>query len=252
MEYEIRSDTGRKRTVNEDEAAVFVHPEMQTVLAVIADGMGGHKGGDYASSTAVRMIGERFMSADEEVVTKQDWIDLLYDAVVDINQLLYTTAQADATYKGMGTTLDLALILDDHCVVFHVGDSRIYQVTGKAIRQITKDHSFVNVLIDSGEITEQEAEVHPQRNWIMKAVGSEKSIVPDRYSFSLLSQSYVLLCTDGLSNKVEKETMLDIMSKQSSLADKADEFIDLANQRGGEDNITVILLAIPEIEVTPV
>ncbi|PIC71760.1 protein phosphatase [Sporosarcina sp. P2] len=252
MEYEIRSDTGRKRTVNEDEAAVFVHPEMQTVLAVIADGMGGHKGGDYASSTAVRMIGERFMSADEEVVTKQDWIDLLYDAVVDINQLLYTTAQADATYKGMGTTLDLALILDDHCVVFHVGDSRIYQVTGKAIRQITKDHSFVNVLIDSGEITEQEAEVHPQRNWIMKAVGSEKSIVPDRYSFSLLSQSYVLLCTDGLSNKVEKETMLDIMSKQSSLADKADEFIALANQRGGEDNITVILLAIPEIEVTPV
>ncbi|PIC81437.1 protein phosphatase [Sporosarcina sp. P18a] len=252
MEYEIRSDTGRKRTVNEDEAAVFVHPEMQTVLAVIADGMGGHKGGDYASSTAVRMIGERFMSADEEVVTEQDWIDLLYDAVVDINQLLYTTAQADATYKGMGTTLDLALLLDDHCVVFHVGDSRIYQVTGKAIRQITKDHSFVNVLIDSGEITEQEAEVHPQRNWIMKAVGSEKSIVPDRYSFSLLSQSYVLLCTDGLSNKVEKETMLDIMSKQSSLADKADEFIALANQRGGEDNITVILLAIPEIEVTPV
>ncbi|PID16457.1 protein phosphatase [Sporosarcina sp. P34] len=252
MEYEIRSDTGRKRTVNEDEAAVFVHPERQTVLAVIADGMGGHKGGDYASSTAVRMIGERFMSADEEVVTEQDWIDLLYDAVVDINQLLYTTAQADATYKGMGTTLDLALLLDDHCVVFHVGDSRIYQVTGKAIRQITKDHSFVNVLIDSGEITEQEAEVHPQRNWIMKAVGSEKSIVPDRYKFSLLSQSYVLLCTDGLSNKIEKETMLDIMSKQSSLADKADEFIALANQRGGEDNITVILLAIPEIEVTPV
>ncbi|ARF18414.1 serine/threonine-protein phosphatase [Sporosarcina sp. P3] len=252
MEYEIRSDTGRKRTVNEDDAAVFVHAKKHTILAVIADGMGGHKGGDYASATAVRMIGEQFMSADDEVVTEQDWIDLLYDAVVDINQFLYTTAQEDDAYKGMGTTLDVALLLNDHCVVFHVGDSRIYQVTGKAIRQITKDHSFVNVLLDSGEITEQEAEVHPQRNWIMKAVGSEKSIVPDRYSFPLLSHSFLLLCTDGLSNKIEKETMLDIILNENSLANKADEFIDLANQRGGEDNITVILLAIPEIEVTPV
>ncbi|ARK22673.1 serine/threonine-protein phosphatase [Sporosarcina sp. P26b] len=252
MEYEIRSDTGRKRTVNEDEAAVFVHSEKQTILAVVADGMGGHKGGDYASATAVRMIGEQFMSADRDVVSEQDWVDLLYDTVVDINQFLFTTAQEDDTYKGMGTTLDLALILDNQCIVFHVGDSRIYQVTGKAIRQITKDHSFVNVLIDSGEITEQEAEVHPQRNWIMKAVGSEKSIVPDRYSFPLLAHSFLLLCTDGLSNKIEKETMLDIMLHESSLAEKADKFIELANHRGGEDNITVILLAIPEIEVTHV
>lgn len=251
MEFEIRSDTGRKRTVNEDEAAVFVHDEKPVILAVIADGMGGHKGGDYASATAVRMIGEQFMSADKEVETEQDWIDLLYEAVVDINLYLYTTAQQDETYKGMGTTLDLALILDDRCIVFHVGDSRIYQVTGKAIRQITKDHSFVNVLIDSGEITEQEAEVHPQRNWIMKAVGSEKSIVPDRYTFPLLPHSYLLLCTDGLSNKIEKETMLDIITHDGPLAEKADEFVDLANERGGEDNITVILLAIPEIEVNP-
>lgn len=251
MEYEIVSDTGRKRTVNEDEAAVFIHPEKQTVLAVIADGMGGHKGGDFASATAVRMMGEQFLSAADEVVTEQDWIDLLYDALVDINLFLYTTAQQDDTYKGMGTTLDIALILNNQCVVFHVGDSRIYHVSGKAIRQITKDHSFVNVLLDSGEITEQEAEVHPQRNWIMKAVGSEKSIVPDRYSFTVEPESYLLLCTDGLSNKIEKNKMLDIMLSDDVLADKATEFVDLANERGGEDNITVVLLAIPETEVTP-
>lgn len=251
MEYEILSDTGRKRTVNEDEAAVFIHPEKHTILAVIADGMGGHKGGDFASATAVRMMGEQFLSAADEVVTEQDWVDLLYDALVDINLFLYTTAQQDDRYKGMGTTLDVALILDDQCIVFHVGDSRIYQVSGKAIRQITKDHSFVNVLIDSGEITEQEAEVHPQRNWIMKAVGSEKSIVPDRYSFPILPESYLLLCTDGLSNKVEKNQMLDIVLPDGLLADKANELVNLANERGGEDNITVVLLAIPEIEVTP-
>ncbi|ARD49254.1 hypothetical protein SporoP37_14380 [Sporosarcina sp. P37] len=251
MEYEIRSDTGKKRTVNEDEAAVFVHSKKQTVLAIIADGMGGHKGGDFASATAVRMIGERFMAADEEVETEQDWCDLLYDAVVDINLFLYTTSQEDENFKGMGTTLDIALILDEQCLVFHVGDSRIYHVTGKAIRQITKDHSFVNVLIDSGEITEQEAEVHPQRNWIMKAVGSEKSIVPDRYIFPLTEHSYVLLCTDGLSNKIDKETMLDIILQDSPLAVRADEFIEMANERGGEDNITVILLEIPGNGVTP-
>ena len=251
MEYEILSDTGRKRTVNEDEAAVFIHPEKHTILAVIADGMGGHKGGDFASATAVRMMGEQFLSAADEVVTEQDWVDLLYDALVDINLFLYTTAQQDDRYKGMGTTLDVALILDDQCIVFHVGDSRIYQVSGKAIRQITKDHSFVNVLIDSGEITEQEAEVHPQRNWIMKAVGSEKSIVPDRYSFPILPESYLLLCTDGLSNKVEKNQMLDIVLPDGLLVDKANQLVNLANERGGEDNITVVLLAIPEIEVTP-
>lgn len=251
MEYEILSDTGRKRTVNEDEAAVFIHPEKHTILAVIADGMGGHKGGDYASATAVRMMGEQFLSATDEVATEQDWVDLLYDALVDINLFLYTIAQQDDTYKGMGTTLDVALILNDQCVVFHVGDSRIYHVSGKSIRQITKDHSFVNVLIDSGEITEQEAEVHPQRNWIMKAVGSEKSIVPDRYSFPIVPDSYLLLCTDGLSNKIEKNQMLDIVLPDGLLADKANELVNLANERGGEDNITVVLLAIPEIEVTP-
>lgn len=252
MEYEILSDTGRKRTVNEDEAAVFIHPEKCAILAVIADGMGGHKGGDYASATAVRMMGEQFLSATDEVEAEQDWVDLLYDALVDVNLFLYTIAQQDETYKGMGTTLDIALILNDKCIVFHVGDSRIYHVSGKAIRQITKDHSFVNVLIDSGEITEQEAEVHPQRNWIMKAVGSEKSIVPDRYSFPVAPDSYLLLCTDGLSNKIEKDQMLDIMLRDNLLADKAYELVSLANERGGEDNITVVLLAIPEIEVTPV
>ncbi|WP_301108927.1 Stp1/IreP family PP2C-type Ser/Thr phosphatase [Sporosarcina sp.] len=252
MKYEIRSDTGLKRTVNEDEAAVFVHSKSNAALAVVADGMGGHKGGDYASATAVQMIGEQFMSASEAVETEQDWYDLLYDSVVDVNLYLYNKAQQDESYKGMGTTLDLALILRNKCLVFHVGDSRIYQVTGKAIRQITKDHSFVNVLIESGEITEQEAEVHPQRNWIMKAVGSEKSIVPDLYTIELPAESYLLLCTDGLSNKIEKELMLDILLRDVPLADKADTFVELANDRGGEDNITVILLEIPETEVIPV
>ncbi|MDV6376761.1 Stp1/IreP family PP2C-type Ser/Thr phosphatase [Sporosarcina sp. GW1-11] len=251
MKYEIRSDTGRKRTVNEDEAAVFFHPKHDAALAIIADGMGGHKGGDFASATAVEKIGEQFMLATIDVETEQDWSDLLFDAVVDVNLFLYTKAQQDDAYKGMGTTLDIALILPRRCLVFHVGDSRIYQVIGKAIQQITKDHSFVNVLVDSGEITEQEAEVHPQRNWIMKAVGSEKSIVPDLCEISLPSSSYLLLCTDGLSNKIEKEIMLDIVLSDASLAHKADIFIELANERGGEDNITVILLEMPEIEVDP-
>lgn len=246
MDYVVRSDRGLKRPVNEDCAAVFEHPHIDAALAVVADGMGGHKGGDYASHKAVEMIGEVFLAVHGEIENEQDWFDLLYEALVDVNSFLYKAAVQDESFKGMGTTLDVALLLPAACLILHVGDSRVYQIAGKAIQQITKDHSFVNALLDSGEITVQEAEVHPQRNWIMKAVGSEKSIVPDLQTLSLQPGSALLLCTDGLSNKIDNEEMLDIMQCSAALEEKADTFIRTANERGGEDNITVIIIEIPE------
>lgn len=250
MRYEVLTDIGRKRTVNEDSAAVYTLPN-GIMLAVIADGMGGHLGGDYASSTAVRVIGEQFMELDcSKFEVEGTWAQWLQEAVIYVNDLLYKHANENEAYKGMGTTLEAALIRGRSCLISHTGDSRVYAIDGQGVRQVTRDHSYVNALLDSGEITEQEAAVHPQRNWIMKAVGSEKKIVPDLYSLELEDDMYMLICTDGLSNKVNQQSMSDIVLSTAALREKTEKLVDLANEMGGEDNISVILIDSTEVEAT--
>ncbi|WP_342512649.1 Stp1/IreP family PP2C-type Ser/Thr phosphatase [Sporosarcina sp. FSL K6-1522] len=250
MQFEVLTDIGRKRTVNEDSAAVYTLPD-GVLLAVIADGMGGHRGGDFASSTAIQVIGEQFMKLDlSQLKEQEDRAEWLIEAVLHVNRLLYDTANNNEEYKGMGTTLEAALIQGRSCLVSHIGDSRVYAINKEGVRQVTKDHSYVNILLDSGEISEEEAAVHPQRNWIMKAVGSERTIEPDLYSIDLDEETYLLLCTDGLSNKVDKQLMQEIVLSDANLRDKTEELVDLANQMGGEDNISVILIGPTGMEVT--
>lgn len=249
MQYEILSDIGRKRTVNEDSAAVFTLPE-GTTLAVIADGMGGHRGGDFASSTAIKVIGEEFMKLTaSQFSEREEWAEWLKETVLYVNRLLFNQANENEELKGMGTTLEAILIQDELCLGLHIGDSRVYAISEEKISQVTTDHSYVNVLVDSGEITAQEAEVHPQRNWIMKALGSERSIEPDCYSIQLEKATYLLLCTDGLSNKVDKQSIQTIVLAHSTLQASAKALVDKANEMGGEDNISVILMGPFDTEV---
>lgn len=250
MQFEILTDVGRKRTVNEDGAAVFTRPD-GVVLALIADGMGGHRGGDIASSNAIRLLGEKFLNIDlQRESDEAQWIDWLRDAVVEVNRQLYEMASENEEYRGMGTTLEAAILLGHRCIVAHIGDSRVYVIHEHGIVQVTKDHSYVNVLLESGEITEEEAAVHPQRNWIMKAIGTEKTITPDFYSVTFEQGAYLLLCTDGLSNKVEEAVLFDVViSSTKSLRKKVEELVGIANKRGGEDNISVILLRLSPEEV---
>lgn len=250
MRFEVVTDIGKKRTVNEDSAAVF---EIQNgpTLAVVADGMGGHRGGEYASSTAVRILGEQFMKIDDSAaMDDDDWREWLQETVLHVNRIIYELAESNEEYKGMGTTLDAVLIYGNKGLVTHVGDSRVYTINESEILQVTKDHSFVNILLDSGEITEEEAARHPQRNWIMRAVGSEKTIMPDFYQIQLEAQPYLLICTDGLSNKVDNERIRDIVTSEGDLHDKATELVELANDLGGEDNISVILASHSSSEVS--
>jgi len=250
LRFEVLTDIGKKRTVNEDSAAVYTLPN-GIMLAVIADGMGGHLGGDYASSTAVRVLGEQFMELDSsQFEVEGKWAQWLQEAVIYVNDLLYKHANENEAYKGMGTTLEAALIRGRSCIISHTGDSRVYAIDAQGVRQVTRDHSYVNALLDSGEITEQEAAVHPQRNWIMKAVGSEKRIVPDLYSLELEDDMYMLICTDGLSNKVNQQLMSDIVLSTAALSKKTEKLVDLANEMGGEDNISVILIDSTEVEAT--
>ncbi|MFD1204101.1 MULTISPECIES: Stp1/IreP family PP2C-type Ser/Thr phosphatase [Sporosarcina] len=250
MQIEVLTDIGRKRTVNEDSAAVYTRPN-GPILAVIADGMGGHRGGDYASSTAVRMLGEEFTNVKGETVqTKEDWEEWLYESVIHVNLTLFETAQNDEEFKGMGTTIDAALMLGNELIVLHIGDSRVYTVDKEQIIQITKDHSFVNALLDSGEITEEEAASHPQRNWIMRALGSEKTIRPDLHKFELKKGMYLLICTDGLTNKLDNEMIKEVILAEDGLKSKAAKLIHMANELGGEDNISVILAGPADTEVS--
>ena len=250
LRFEVLTDIGRKRTVNEDCAAVFTIKDGPT-LAIIADGMGGHRGGDYASSTAVQILGEKFLKVENpKSLDEEDWKELLQEMILYVNRTLFNIAEKDENFKGMGTTLDAVLIYGNKGLVTHVGDSRVYMIDEREILQITKDHSFVNILLDSGEITEEEAAKHPQRNWIMRAVGSEKFITPDFYNIELNGQTYLLICTDGLSNKVDNERIHRIVATDGDLRDKAMELIRLANEMGGEDNISVILAGPSASEVS--
>lgn len=253
MQFEVLTDIGRKRTVNEDSAAVFTLKD-GPALAIVADGMGGHRGGDYASSTAVQLIGEKYTAIkDYSHFQNDDWIKWLNETITFVNDEIYSKAMNDPDLKGMGTTLDAVLLFENRGIITHVGDSRVYIIEEKTIQQVTKDHSFVNVLLESGEITEEEAEVHPQRNWIMRALGSEASIVPDFYQFTFdIHSSYVLICTDGLSNKVTTAQILTIVTSKGNLHEKAARLIGLANELGGEDNISVILTgpSVSEVDET--
>ncbi|WJY28783.1 MULTISPECIES: Stp1/IreP family PP2C-type Ser/Thr phosphatase [Sporosarcina] len=246
MLFSVRTDIGRKRTFNEDQAAVFELDD-GTVLAVIADGMGGHRSGDVASAMAVRLMGELFSGLRGHTPGHAEkWTAWLDDCVRDVNRLIYEKAQSSAEHEGMGTTLEAAVFQGGNCYIAHVGDSRVYKIRANTITQITKDHSYVNELLASGEITEAEAEVHPQRNWIMRAVGSERSIRPDFYHVPFEYGDCLLMCTDGLSNKVDEGTMRELIEADGTVDSKVTKLIDLANERGGEDNITAILLTLPE------
>ena len=242
MRFSVQTDIGKKRTFNEDQAAVFVL-DTGCMLAVIADGMGGHRSGDVASAMAVQLMGEYFEDLGSTPLQSEEmWTDWLDVQVRKVNQLIFEKAQSSSEHEGMGTTLEAVVLSDGHCYIAHVGDSRVYSVNAETIAQVTKDHSYVNALLASGEITEAEAEVHPQRNWIMRAVGSEKTIDPEFYTIALTQGDYVLLCTDGLSNKVEPTLLKELVLSEGTLDHKVTRMIDLANERGGEDNITAVLL----------
>lgn len=242
FQYVMESDTGKKREVNEDRVAVLKRPD-GLLLALVADGMGGHNAGDVASEMTVAMLSKLFMDApSEEFVSassKKRWLD---EKIRFINSEVYHYAGDHPECKGMGTTLIAALIENSFCTICHIGDSRVYTFNGKA-EQVTRDHSYVNVLVDNGEISEQEAEDHPKKNWIVRALGTEAGIEGEMIELELSDSSYLLICSDGLSNKVSKEEIAKIVGSHSALSQKGKDLVDLANDKGGEDNISFVLLA---------
>ena len=242
MNFTVESDIGLKRKINEDRAAFFERPD-HFKLAILADGMGGHNAGDVASEMAITEMHRLFKLVDaQDFASKQLKLEWLRNAVSHINQKIYQYSLKHENCQGMGTTMIAALLDENECLISHVGDSRVYHFADEKVKLVTRDHSYVNILLENGEISEEEALNHPQKNFILKALGTEISIEPDFYELTLSNEAYLLICSDGLSNKLTTTEMATIITPQISIEEKGKKLVQLANDRGGEDNISLILM----------
>ena len=250
MRYWALTDTGRVRTENQDSWLVrsAETPEGREILtAVVCDGMGGAKAGNVAS----RMGVERFTSylcPGLETVEQTELSAPL--AVREANRAIYDLAYAIPEYEGMGTTLVAAVTDGRDARIINIGDSRCYLVRNKVIRQITKDHSLVQDLVDRGEIDRADAWLHPQRNYITRALGTDEDVICDVFREKLEPGDVLLLCSDGLSGIVNPQELLFEIAYGGELETAADRMLEIALERGAPDNVTLILLSAdgPEAE----
>lgn len=231
------TDTGISREMNQDyffasDTAVGNLPN----LYIVADGMGGHKAGEYASRyTIERIVASVSRNSGDEPVA------VLRAAINKANELLIMEAREDEAKYGMGTTVVAATIIGDKVIVANVGDSRLY-VIGNVMRQITRDHSLVEEMVRLGGMDADQAKEHPDKNIITRAIGATDSVVPDFFEVELEKNDRILMCTDGLTNMVDDKEIGEIILGQSSLESQVITLINTANRNGGRDNITVIII----------
>lgn len=240
MEGLFLTDRGRVRSHNEDSGGIFYNGFGQ-FLAVIADGMGGHKAGDVASQMATTHLQEKWQNSDQ-FFSPEDTEKWLRLAILQINTSLYEHAQQHEECQGMGTTIEVVICMKDFVTIAHIGDSRAYLSSDQDFKQITEDHSLVNALVQSGQISKDEAQEHPRRNVVLKALGTEENVTPDVKSLSIEKGNKLLVCSDGLTDKVTEEELAEVIQAMTKMEVSGQVLIDLANERGGEDNISLIII----------
>lgn len=231
------TDTGRVRTANQDYVYASVEPVGSLPnLFVVADGMGGHQAGDYAS----RYIVENLVSYLQYTENSQI-VPLLREAILKVNTMLYHEAKEKPEFSGMGTTLVAAVADENTLYVANVGDSRLYLVRDR-IRQVTRDHSYVEELVSLGRLERGSKDYKDKKNIITRAVGTEDKLLVDFFEVGLEPGDYILMCSDGLSNLLEDAEMEEIIGSDLELQEKAEKLITVANDNGGKDNIAVVLV----------
>jgi protein phosphatase len=228
-----RTDIGRIRDHNED--SLLVSPP----LYVVADGMGGHAAGEVASELAVRVFEEATISGTDATT--------LRDAVLESNRVIIDAARRGLGREGMGTTLTAALVEDDQLLIAQVGDSRAYLMREGQLRQVTRDHSFVAQLVATGQLTPEEARVHPKRSVITRALGSDDELQPDIYEVCVRAGDRLMLCSDGLSSMLDAALLSQLLAADPDPQAAADALVDAANEAGGHDNITVIVVDVNNV-----
>ena len=246
MKLAGKTDVGRVRQENQDDYRAGELPG-GAVWALVCDGMGGAKGGREASQGACNVIENFFQEQYAQCGVGQEE-PFLKKALLYANRFVFQKAAHEEALAGMGTTAVCALVRSGNVYLCHAGDSRAYLIRDGKLTQLTHDHSYVQELVDCGTITEEEAEHHPQKNIITKALGVDYRLEPEFTAAKLKREDRLLLCTDGLTNMVPVEEMEELLA-QGTFYDLPDRLIEAANAHGGSDNITALLLAVEPMEV---
>ena len=231
------TDIGTTRKINQDYLYCSTTPVGNLPnIYIVADGMGGHKAGDVASKTAVTTIVETVKGLEIK-----DPISIMENALEQANIKVWQLSQDDSELSGMGTTVVMCTIIENIVYIANVGDSRLYMI-GDEIRQITRDHSYVQELVRLGKIDKKEARTHQRKNELTRALGVEKTMMVDFFEMKINDGNRILMCSDGLTNMIEDETIKRLVKSEKDIKDAVDKLIDKANQNGGMDNITAILI----------
>lgn len=242
MKIIAKTDVGKVRSSNQDSYAAGEFRN-GVAWAVVCDGMGGNAGGNIASSAAVKSISERITNGYRDNMTASSIRNLLMTAITNANYEIFDLAEESEELEGMGTTVVAAVMTESTVYIAHAGDSRAYIVGADEITQITRDHSVVQNMIEKGEITEEEAQQHPQKNLITRALGVDEILKVDFSVQDITADDVLLLCTDGLTNYVKDEDIYRIV-RESGVTDFAASLVELANEHGGGDNITVVAVSV--------
>ena len=240
-----KTDVGIKRENNEDN--IFVSNEKIGALPnlfIIADGMGGHNAGEVASSKAIEFFCESVKGNKAE---KGEVLDSIISGIKYANEAILQLAVSSDDYKGMGTTFTVCVCDESKLYIGHLGDSRAYVINKSGSVQITTDHTYVHELVNAGKITAEEAKTHPSRNIITRTLGIDADMMADGKIQPLEANDYILLCSDGLSNMLSDDEISEIVLGEGSLSQKVDELIKHANENGGVDNISVIIISVKEV-----
>lgn len=251
-----KSDVGMRRKINQDSFKAVPIWNDDALLLIVCDGMGGHKAGEIASQTAVErfcaVVASRPCKAEDPLMRADNIKNTLVAAVKEANETVYRLSLSAEEYHGMGTTLVAAIVSRGMLYAVNIGDSRLYLVTRHEAKQITRDHSFVQFLIQTGQITPEEARKNPRKNVITRAVGVASKTEVDFFNLNLRKwgSGYILLCTDGLTNYLDDNMLFELIfnsrekvrpTPEQELSRKADFLVSFANKSGGSDNITVLL-----------
>jgi len=238
MKISLVTDIGQRRSNNQDFINKFDNQKGIT-LVILADGMGGHRAGNIASEMTVTDLGREWISTEfTELSQIRDWLITALEAE---NKRIYELGQTDE-YKGMGTTVEALAIVDNNVIFAHVGDSRIGLLHNGEYQLLTSDHSLVNELVKAGQLTEEEAANHPQKNIITQSIGQANPVEPDLGVQVLEDGDYLIINSDGLTNMITNDEIVNILTQDKKLDDKNNELVTLANDRGGLDNITIALI----------
>lgn len=240
MEAFAKSDIGKVRDMNQDSYYISGE-ESDLKLYILADGMGGYKGGEIASKLATASVKSYIESNIDNIIKDRDEIlKLIKSAMEYANMVVYERAKEDAQLEGMGTTLEVCLIYNNKMYIGHVGDSRIYRIRKEFMRKLTTDHSYVEKLVKDGTITKEQAHNHPKKNMLTKALGCTIFVEPDVTVKGFIKDDIILMCSDGLTNMIEEDEIYNIIKQDYKSAPQ--RLVDKANENGGYDNITAIVI----------